>query len=214
MSFFSDVKDRLEKIPPWGYAAIAGGVLLLAYLSQKGSGGSERVIYSVSPGEADPNGDSQREILFGKIADLESKIAEGNASLQDRLDGQIDLIKDKVYEGDDKLFGELDNLRGAIDSLKNAPVYSPSPSPAPAPAPAPTPVPQKDSSWTIGKGIPKPTPGTKPQASDGLAAYQRGDMAGLQKEIERAKSVIEWRKGEGMDTSQQEKYLNSLINLP
>lgn len=191
MSFMSDFKDRLEKIPPWGYAAIAGGVLLLAFLNSKDKGTeNERVIYSVAAGNEVPQDDS-------KYMDL-----------QDRLMDKIGMIEDRVIEGDDKFLEELDNLRGKIDELKNPVVSGPSYG-TPAPQPVTTPA-----SHTVGYGVGTANPGEPKKASAGLAAYQSGDMSALQAEIDRARDVIAYRTANGMDTSAQTKYLNSLLKLP
>lgn len=151
MSFMSDVKERLEKIPPWGYAAIAGGVLLLAFLTKNNSGGSteenERTVYSVNPaGETYLNDVQWR--MDDKISNLDSEYETKFDNLQTALDNRIGQIENSVEEGDSKLSDELKKIADSIAGLKNPPkTTTPAPSTPKPSNPAPAPSKPSNPSW-------------------------------------------------------------------
>jgi hypothetical protein len=106
-NFMEDVGDRLKKIPPWGYAAIAGGVLLLAFLTKSKGAPSDTtpIIQSVDPSVATYNNDAEWRMQ----------------DMYNRLEGQMNEKNDTIQSG-------IDDLKSQIEDLKKAPAAPAAPS--------------------------------------------------------------------------------------
>jgi hypothetical protein len=127
-NFLEDVGERFKKIPPWGYAVIAGGVLVLAFLTKnKSSNGptvdTTPVIQTVDPSVATYNNDSEWRMQ----------------DMYNRLEGQLQESNGTLQTGIEDLKQQIEDLKKP--STPSAPVPTPSPAPAPSPVPAPSPAP-------------------------------------------------------------------------
>lgn len=184
---------------------IAGGVgvvVLLVFLQRsKSSGGNVDTLQNTIP-----ISDSQRLDNFQSIVSGETS-AQINGMMKDAQDGWSDMFKDfsekmtnQMKEMDersreynkqqqewvkDSFMNMKDNL--GIGAIKR----------------------ESDPLWTIGSGGKAPSTQTYEQGLEVL----RGDRAKLKTEIERTRSVMEYRKNNNMTTTDQEAHMKRLEAL-
>jgi LysM repeat protein len=131
----NEVMERLKHIPPWGYAAIAVGVLFLAFLtknkssagSQIDNGTTQQIIAPVDPAAETASNDAlwRMQELYNQLGSKYDQTVQNDASMQAGIDTLTQQIKD---------------LKSAVPPPPTSvptPIVVQVPTPAPAPAPAP-----------------------------------------------------------------------------
>lgn len=100
---FSDMGDRLKKIPPWGWGAISVGVLgLVVYNSKKGgsSSGAGQMNYMVDPlaQQTGSNIQDQIDTLSQTLTDRINQVGQTSKENYQDLNDSLHTIEDAVNQ--------------------------------------------------------------------------------------------------------------------
>jgi hypothetical protein len=112
-----DVLERFKQIPPWGYAVIAVGVLVLAFLTKNKSGAAPVVTQSIAP--VDPSAETAANDSLNRMNDLYVQLVGTVQNNQDQLHGEIKNLADQAGAAQKAITTQEQFLNDRIDVLYN-----------------------------------------------------------------------------------------------